>query len=156
VARSFVLVGLALCSLLPACRGCGKKTAPARALDASASSIETRTMRRMATDRSTVKLRTLTDLVKDTTVDPTGATPVDEGELVRLKGTVLEVKETYVLFQDGTYAASCDLPASVAAQVTKGAPIEVTGFYLRGGGHVAARITQCEIARRGEAPASSP
>jgi hypothetical protein len=112
-------------------------------------------MRRLGADRATAKTVALADLVKATAVDPSGATPEDEGALVRLTGTVLEVKERHVLIQDGDYAATCDLPKAVAAQVTTGAAVEITGFYLRGGGHVAARITECEIARRGEQPIRS-
>ena len=150
--RSLLLVGLALvaCSLLPACNGCGKKPAPVRTFDA-AGSIESRAMRRMAADRTTAKVVSLNDLVTSN-VDPAGSTPAEDGELVRLKGSVLEVKETYVLFQDGTYAATCELAPAEASKLTKGDLIELTGFYNRGGGHIAARITGCEIATRADAP----
>jgi hypothetical protein len=149
-----LLVGLALvaCSILPACNGCGKK-APVRTFDA-AGSIESRAMRRMAADRTTAKVVSLDDLVTSN-VDPAGSTPAEDGELVRLKGSVLEVKETYVLFQDGTYAATCELPPAEASKLTKGDLIELTGFYNRGGGHIAARITGCEIATRADPPKRS-
>jgi hypothetical protein len=151
------LIGLALSSsmLLTACNGCGKKTAPARALDASAAS-ESKTMRRLATDRTTARAVVLDELVKDMVQNPSGATPSAEGELVRLKGTVLEVKDKYVVFQDGTYAATCDLAAGVPPEIKKDTLIEITGFYLHGGGHVAARFTDCEIALRGGAPLKAP
>ncbi len=152
--RTFLLVGLVAFSLLPACNGCGKKPAAVRTLDA-AGSIESRAMRRMATDRTSAKLVALDSLVTSN-VDPTGSTPAEDGELVRLRGSVLEVKETYVLFQDGTYAATCELPPAEAAKLTKGDLIELTGFYSRGGGHVAAPITGCEIATRADAPKRSP
>lgn len=155
--RSIVLAALVVsfASLLSACNGCGKRSTSSTP-DAAASSSSaprgpdaTRTKRRMGADRATAKTVTIEELVKDTTVDPSGSTPHEEGDLFRFKGVVVEIKPNYVLFQDGAWAATCELPSGVVPPpLAKGDAIEVTGFYLRGGGHVAARVADCEIKPR--------
>ena len=142
--RACVVAALALLvGAATGCKACGKGSAPT--VEDRATIEKAKVAKKFFADRASAPRLDAMQVIEDSQKDPMGGDSKYEGQLYAVVGTVAEIGGGRILIHDRRAAVACPLPADQLAAMTVGEPVTVTGFFGKGGGHVAARLERCEV-----------